>query len=176
MIPIIPASFLRELRQRSSHQRDGGATGSVKDLAELADRFSDIVKRFARRSRHHRALLAAVVADTTFILKRYDIRPGDRAMIVSENRLALGHSAARRVFYTIAAPDAARPHAERYSGAVVVLRGLGTLGVGLLNRAPNRLRQDPSRQLAALVSTSGTTGNPKGVMLTHRKVRFMPRL
>jgi len=29
--------------------------------------------------------LAAVVADTAVILKLYDIRPGDRVMIVSEN-------------------------------------------------------------------------------------------
>ena len=31
------------------------------------------------------AALAAVVADTAVILKLYDIRPGDRVMIVSEN-------------------------------------------------------------------------------------------
>jgi acyl-coenzyme A synthetase/AMP-(fatty) acid ligase len=35
------------------------------------------------------AQLAAVVAETTVILQLYDIRPGDRVMIVSENSLAL---------------------------------------------------------------------------------------
>jgi long-chain acyl-CoA synthetase len=80
--------------------------------------------------------LAAVVADTALILKHYDIRSGDRVMIVSENSLALvalilaaseidawslvvnprlsarevdlirEHSGARRVFYTIEVSEA----------------------------------------------------------------------
>ena len=69
-------------------------------LAELPDRISDVIKPFARQSPDHPALvqgdvtwtygeLAAVVADTAGILKFYDIRPGDRVMIVSENSLAL---------------------------------------------------------------------------------------
>jgi acyl-CoA synthetase (AMP-forming)/AMP-acid ligase II len=69
-------------------------------LAELPDRISDVIKPFARQSPEHPALvqgdvtwtyaeLAAVVAGTAGILKFYDIRPGDRVMIVSENSLAL---------------------------------------------------------------------------------------
>jgi acyl-CoA synthetase (AMP-forming)/AMP-acid ligase II len=69
-------------------------------LAELPDRISDVIKPFARQSPEHPALvqgdvtwtyaeLAAVVADTALILKLYDIRPGDRVIIVSENSLAL---------------------------------------------------------------------------------------
>src|SRR5262249_40551182 len=68
--------------------------------AELPDRISDVIKPFARHCPHHPALvqgnvtwtyaeLATVVADTVSILKLYDIRPGDRVMIVSENSLAL---------------------------------------------------------------------------------------
>src|SRR5689334_17084792 len=71
-----------------------------KILAELPDRISDVIKPFVRHNPDHPALvqgnvtwtyaeLAAVVADTTPILKLYDIRPGDRVMIVSENSLAL---------------------------------------------------------------------------------------
>ena len=71
-----------------------------KILAELPERISDVIKPFARRSPDHLALvqddvtwtyaeLAAVVADTTLILELYDIRAGDRVMIVSENSLAL---------------------------------------------------------------------------------------
>ena len=71
-----------------------------KILAELPDRISDVIKPFARQSPDHPALaqgdvtwtyaeLAAVVADTAGILNFYDIRPGDRVMIVSENSLAL---------------------------------------------------------------------------------------
>ena len=77
---------------------DGTAARHEADeiLAELPDRISDVVKPFARHSPDHPALvqgdvtwtyaaLAAVVADTAVILKLYDIRPGDRVMIVSEN-------------------------------------------------------------------------------------------
>jgi long-chain acyl-CoA synthetase len=154
------------------------------------------------------AELAAVVADTALILKLHDIRPGDRVMMVSENSLALvalilaaseidawsvvvnprlsarevdlirEHSGARRVFYTIEVSDAARQHAERHDADIPVLRALGTLGVGPLNREtmPEPIEADRSRQVAALVYTSGTTGNPKGVMLSHRNVLFSARV
>ena len=120
-----------------------------KILAELPDRISDVIKPFARQSPDHPALvqgnvtwtyaeLAAAVADTAGILKFYDIRPGDRVMIVSENSLALvalifavseidawsvvvnprlsarevdlirEHSGARRAFYTTEVSEAAR--------------------------------------------------------------------
>jgi long-chain acyl-CoA synthetase len=181
-----------------------------KILAELPDRISDVIKPFARECLDHPALvqgdvtwtygeLAAVVADTTLILKHHDIRPGDRVMIVSENCLALvalilacleidawsvvvnprlsarevdlicEHSGVRRVFYTIEVSEAARQHAERHDADFAVVRALGTVGVGPLNRetVPELVEVDRSRQVAALIYTSGTTGNPKGVMLTH---------
>ena len=195
------------------------ADEAAKILAELPYRISDVIKPFVRHSPDHPALvqgdatwtyaeLAAVVADTALILKLYDIRPGDRVMIVSENCLALAalilatseidawsvvvnprlsarevdlireHSGARRVFYTTDVSEAARQHADRHDADIAVLRGLGTLGVGLLNRetVPEPVEADRSRQVAALVYTSGTTGSPKGVMLTHRNVLFSARV
>jgi acyl-CoA synthetase (AMP-forming)/AMP-acid ligase II len=41
---------------------------------------------------------------------------------------------------------------------------------------PEPVEVDRSRQVAALVYTSGTTGNPKGVMLTHRNLLFSARV
>src|ERR1700756_5620462 len=146
-----------------------------KIVAELPDRISDVIKPFARAHPDHPALvqgnvtwsyseLTAVVADTALILKHYDIRSGDRVMIVSENSLALvalilaaseieagsvvvnprlsarevdlirEHGGARRVFYTIEVSEAARQHAKRHEANIAVLRALGTLGVGPLNR------------------------------------------
>src|ERR1700758_4954195 len=145
-----------------------------KILAELPDWISDAIKSLARHSPDPPALvqgdvtwtyaeLAAVVADAALILKFYDIRPGDRVMIVSENSLALAalilavseidawsvvvnlrlsaregdlpreHGGARRVFYTIEVSDAARQHADRHDADIARLRGLGRLGVGPLS-------------------------------------------
>ena len=41
---------------------------------------------------------------------------------------------------------------------------------------PEPVEADRSRQVAALLYTSGTTGNPRGVMLTHRNVLFSARV
>jgi long-chain acyl-CoA synthetase len=88
------------------------------------------------------------------------------------------HSGARRVFYTIEVSDNARQHANRHGAVIAALHGLGTLGIGPLNEQtlPEPVETDSSRQVAALLYTSGTTGNPKGVMLTHRNVLFSARI
>ena len=210
------------LRDYDSETSMDGATAqqeAEKILAELPDRISDAIKPFARESPDQAALvqgnvtwsyaeLADIVAEAALILKYYDIRSGDRGMIVSENSLALAalilatseidawsvvvnprlsarevdlireHSGARRVFYTIEVSDAARRHAERHGADIAVLCGLGSLGVGPLNQdtVPEPVEVDRSRQVAALVYTSGTTGNPKGVMLTHRNLLFSARV
>ncbi len=166
------------LRDYDSETSMDGATAQQEVeniLAQLPDRISDVIKPFARESPDQAALvqgnvtwsyaeLADIVAEAALILKYYDIRPGDRVMIVSKNSLALAalilatseidawsvvvnprvstrevdlireHSGARRVFYTVEVSDAARQHAERHNADIVVLHALGTLGVGQLNR------------------------------------------
>src|SRR6201981_1363706 len=108
-----------------------------KILAELPDRISDVIKPFGRESPDHPALvqgnvtwsyaeLAAVVADAALILKCYDIRSGDRVMIVSENSLAL--AALIRSGFNIY-PAENRSGAERASRGSPV-RGDRSLGAG----------------------------------------------
>jgi acyl-CoA synthetase (AMP-forming)/AMP-acid ligase II len=134
------------------------------------------------------------------LLRELGVRAGDRVMVVGENSVAQvalilacasidawavnvnarlsgpelasirEHSGARRVIYTTAVSPEAAAHAAR--------EGAHSCGTGLmagpLNRAcePEPVEPDAS-QVAALIYTTGTTGRPKGVMLTHRNLAFV---
>jgi long-chain acyl-CoA synthetase len=85
------------------------------------------------------------------------------------------HSGARRLIYTVAVSPQARAHSERHGARVVELPWLGRIGINRLNEhaAPEPVSADPAQNVAALVYTSGSTGHPKGVMLTHRNLLFV---
>jgi acyl-CoA synthetase (AMP-forming)/AMP-acid ligase II len=149
---------------------DGGHTLTYRDLAALVD----------RRAEQLRAL---------------GVRPGDRVLLASENcadQVALifaaaaagawivnvnprltapeldairAHSGARIALYTAAVSSEAEAHAAR-AGA--------TYDDGLMVGPPNvHAVPETGGDVAALVYTTGTTGQPKGVMLSHRSLLFV---
>jgi acyl-CoA synthetase (AMP-forming)/AMP-acid ligase II len=88
------------------------------------------------------------------------------------------HSGARRVFYASAVSAPAREHARRHDAEEIDSARLGKFHVGALNAQamPEPVAADSAEQVAVLMYTSGTTGNPKGVMITHRNLLFNARV
>ncbi|CAN5554697.1 AMP-binding protein [soil metagenome] len=84
------------------------------------------------------------------------------------------HCSARLLYYTVEVSELAAAHARRHDAHEVEMGPLGTLAASPLNETtePEPIEEDSARQVAALLYTSGTTGNPKGVMLTHRNILF----
>jgi acyl-CoA synthetase (AMP-forming)/AMP-acid ligase II len=87
------------------------------------------------------------------------------------------HSSARRIFITAAVSREAADHAARLGTTTRPIGPFAAIGVGALNDTAQAepVEPDAERQVAALMYTSGTTGQPKGVMLSHRNVLFAAR-
>ncbi|HEV8691247.1 MAG TPA: class I adenylate-forming enzyme family protein [Ideonella sp.] len=127
-------------------------------------------------------------------LRADGVRPGDRVLIVAENcpehvalilacsrvgawscgvnaRMAPGEVAAfaekadaRRLYFTAAVSAAAARHAERFSATDSKVPGLAH---SLVREDARAETGELAERVAAIIFTSGTTGVPKGVMVTH---------
>lgn len=150
----------------------------------------------------YRSLAEAVSATRQFLLDQ-GVRAGDRVMLVSENGAALmclvlalsemdgvavivnARLAAREldlieadcqpriVIYTIEDSRDASSHAESRGAARHETR-FGGLAVSATQDVESGQTGLPAdEQVLAMIYTTGTTGTPKGVMLTHRNLTFI---
>jgi long-chain acyl-CoA synthetase len=85
----------------------------------------------------------------------------------------LAHCGARRALYFNTVSNEARAHAEQHGAQRVDWPYVGELMLGPLNAetVPEPVAQDAG-QVSTLVYTTGTTGAPKAVMLTHANLLF----
>lgn len=87
----------------------------------------------------------------------------------------LSHSGARRTLYFGANSPQAKAHGEQRGAETVDWPLIGEVLLGPLNEqaVPEPVEEIATQQVAAMVYTSGTTGSPKAVMLTHANLVFV---
>ncbi|VXC58675.1 class I adenylate-forming enzyme family protein [Massilia sp. 9I] len=164
------------------------------DPSSLPPRISDIVRRHAARTPDAPALvegartwsygeLQCEVERHAQQLRELGVRGGDRVMLVSENCVAQV-----ALLFAIASLDAwsVNVNARLSEGELATIRAhcmprcvlypaaQGEVNAGPLDPStvPEPVQPDGG-QVAALVYTTGTTGQPKGVMLTHANLLFV---
>ena len=166
-IPDHPA-FVEGGRSWSYRQFSEAVDAAAKDLADLGIRPGDRVMIASENSVALGAMLFAASK-----LDAWGIAVNPR-LSAREIDLIGTHSGARRVLFNSALSKEAADHASRVGAKIDAVGPFGGIGIGPLNADAQAepVEKDGARQVAGLLYTSGTTGAPKGVMLSHRNLLF----
>ena len=146
----------------------------------------------------------AAIEEMAGRLRERDVAGGDRVLIVAENCAAAAlaifaastldaiavpvnarmtgpeldritaHAAPRAILYTCHVSPEARAHAEA-AGAALLDTATGGIAIAAGPGGAPEPVEEGAGQVAVILYTTGTTGDPKGVMLTHANLLFAGR-
>ncbi|MGV7211779.1 class I adenylate-forming enzyme family protein [Bradyrhizobium sp. UFLA05-112] len=169
--PDLPA-FIEAGRVWTYRQFSDAVTAAAKDFADLAIRPGDRVMVVSENSVALGAMLFAASQIDAWAI------PVNPRLSARELDLIATHSGARRVLFNAALSKEAAEHANRICASLRAVGPFGSIGVGALNDAAQAepVEAGSDRQVATLMYTSGTTGAPKGVMLSHRNLLVAARV
>lgn len=138
-------------------------------LREVGVRPGDRVMIVCENCRAFVALLFAIVK-----LDAWPVLINARLSAIEVNNIR-DHCGARLVIYTVDASPHAAEHGRRSGASIHQLGEAGSISASERNDsvAQEPLDTNPADRVAALMYTSGTTGAPKGVMLTHKNLIYM---
>ena len=172
-------------------------------ILRWADDTPEATALVGRRQRLSFAELQQAVLEAKAFLTDLGVRPGDRVMLISENGPALmvlflaiseldGVAAVinarlsareleliesdcepRLVLFTVADSGDAATHAQKRGASQHSLTVGAVAFLPVCQVKPEPVGLSPDEQVVALIYTTGTTGTPKGVMLTHRNLTFI---
>lgn len=166
--PDAPALVDGDIRWSFRDQAEA-VRAAMKFLREQGIRPGDRVMLVNENGRAVIALLLAAAA-----IDAWSIILNARLSATEIDSIA-AHAGARRLIFTTGASAEAAVHADRLGAKRIDHPVLGEIAVGALraDARPEPVEAAGRDQVAVLVYTSGTTGDPKGVMLTHRNLLFI---
>jgi long-chain acyl-CoA synthetase len=176
--------IVRHVAERPDHPAfaENGGTWSYRDFSDAVEAVAADLRRLTLRP-GDRVVIASEnsvpLAAFVFACSKLDAWP-----VVAIPRLTpreldqiCAHSGARRILLTGDVSKEAADHAARLTAERRRVGPFAGIGIGPLNETAELepVEADAARQVAALMYTSGTTGQPKDVMLSHRNVLFAAR-